>query len=52
MSLIIVLLIVLLVIAVIGGPWSHGNLGWSPVGIILLVLLILFLTGNLGHLKL
>jgi hypothetical protein len=54
------LLIVLLVIAAIfgvfgyGQPWG-GARSWSPLGIVLVILLILWLTGNLGpveHLRL
>jgi hypothetical protein len=47
------LLIVLLVIAACFGSWGHGNpaigaVGWSPLGIVLVVLLVLWLTGGLG----
>jgi hypothetical protein len=48
--MILIILIVLLAIALGGGAWGHsryGYAGWSPAGIILLVLLILFFTGNL-----
>jgi hypothetical protein len=44
------ILIVLLVVALIGGGVGHsrvGYVGWSPAGLILLVLLIMVLTGNL-----
>jgi hypothetical protein len=47
------LLIVLLVIAAIfgvfgyGQPWG-GARSWSPLGIVLVILLVLALTGNLG----
>lgn len=46
-----ILLIVLLVLALGGGGWGHsrfGAAGWSPAGIILVILLILFATGRLG----
>jgi hypothetical protein len=55
------LIIVLLVAAAIFGSWGHRNptigpLGWSPLGIVLVILLVLILTGNLGvgpeHLRL
>ena len=45
-----ILLIVLLVLALGGGGFGHsrfGAAGWSPAGIILLVLVVLWLTGRL-----
>lgn len=45
-----IVLLVLLVLALGGGGlgYSHfGYVGWSPAGLILLVLLIMWLTGNL-----
>jgi hypothetical protein len=46
------LLIILLVVAVLFGGFGSsrgwGYYGWSPVGIIVLILLILLLTGNLA----
>jgi len=44
------LLIILLVLALIGGGVGHsrfGYAGWSPFGLLLVVLVILLLTGNL-----
>lgn len=44
------ILIILLLFAIGGGGWGHsryGALGWSPAGLIVIVLLILMLTGNL-----
>jgi hypothetical protein len=49
------LIVVLIVLALFGGIWGQGRwgyAGWSPFGIIVLVLLILWLTGNLGRLHL
>ena len=46
------LLIVLLVISAIFGGWGHtrwGYGGWSPLGIIVVIFLVLWLSGNLGH---
>ncbi len=46
------LLIVLLIISAVFGGWGHsrwGYTGWSPLGIILAVIVVLYLTGNLGH---
>ena len=43
------ILMILLVIALIGGGIGHsryGYAGWSPAGILLLVVLVLFLTGT------
>jgi hypothetical protein len=45
-----IILIVLLVLALGGGAWGHsryGAAGWSPVGLLLVILLVLWLTGNL-----
>ena len=46
------LLIVLLLLAILFGGYGSrsgwGYYGWSPVGIIVLILLILLLTGNLS----
>jgi hypothetical protein len=48
----LVLILVLLVLAV-AFPLSYGRsfgyFGWSPLGIILVVLLVLYLTGHLGR---
>ena len=44
------ILVVLLLIALIGGGIGqsrYGYAGWSPAGLIVLVLLIMWLTGNL-----
>lgn len=44
------ILIILLLFALGGGGWGYsryGAVGWSPAGLILIVLLILLLTGNL-----
>ena len=46
------LLVVLLIVAVAFGGWGHsryGVTGWSPLGIVLVVLLVLWATGGLGH---
>lgn len=45
-----ILIIVLLILAFGGGTWGHsryGYAGWSPFGIILVILVLLYLTGNL-----
>lgn len=45
-----IILIVLLVAALGGGGWGHSRYGavsWSPLGIIAVVLLLLYFTGNL-----
>jgi hypothetical protein len=44
------ILIVLLVLALAGGGWGHsryGYAGWSPAGLIILVVLVLWFTGNM-----
>lgn len=46
----LILLIILLVLSLGGGAWGHsryGYAGWSPLGIVLLLLVVLYLTGNL-----
>ncbi|MBA3539892.1 MAG: DUF3309 domain-containing protein [Deltaproteobacteria bacterium] len=46
----VTLLVVLLVIALLGGGLGHsraGLAGWSPAGIIVLVLVLLAVTGRL-----
>jgi hypothetical protein len=43
------ILFILLILALIGGGLGHarfGYVGWSPAGVILLVVLVLLLTGN------
>lgn len=50
-----ILLIILIVLALSGGAWGQsrfGYMGWSPLGLILGGLLVLWLTGNLHHLHL
>jgi hypothetical protein len=45
-----ILLIVLLVVALGGGCWGYsryGYVGWSPAGLIVVLLVILWLTGYL-----
>lgn len=49
-NMITILLIVLLVLALGGGGWGHSRFGyasWSPLGIIVLILVVMLLTGNL-----
>lgn len=46
----LIILCVLLVLALGGGGWGHsryGYAGWSPAGIIILVLVVMWLTGHL-----
>lgn len=48
--MILTIIVVLLVLALVGGGFGHsrhGFVGWSPAGLILLVLVVLWLTGNL-----
>jgi uncharacterized membrane protein YtjA (UPF0391 family) len=43
------LLLILLVVALLGGAFGHsrfGYAGWSPAGLLLVIVLVLFLTGN------
>ncbi|MBS1148894.1 MAG: hypothetical protein H6Q89_592 [Myxococcaceae bacterium] len=49
--MLITILVVVLLLSLIGGGIGHGKFGyagWSPAGVILLVLLVLFLTGRLS----
>ena len=46
----LIILLVLLVLALAGGGYGHsrvGYVGWSPAGIILVLVLILFFMGRL-----
>jgi hypothetical protein len=48
--MLMIVLLVVLVLALGGGGYGHsryGAAGWSPAGIILLVLAVLWFTGNL-----
>ena len=47
--MLMVLLVVLLALAVTGAGWGHsrfGLAGWSPAGVILAVVLVLWLSGH------
>lgn len=46
------ILLIVLVVSLIGGGVGHsrfGYAGWSPAGIILLVVALLYFTGHLGR---
>ena len=48
--MLLIILIVVLVLALGGGGWGHsryGAAGWSPAAIVLLILAVLYFTGNL-----
>lgn len=48
--MLITVMVILLVLAVAGGGWGqsrYGYIGWSPVGIVLLIFFILWFTGYL-----
>jgi uncharacterized membrane protein YkvI len=48
--MLLMILIVLLVVSVAGGGWGHsryGFAGWSPAGILVLLCVVLWFTGNL-----
>jgi hypothetical protein len=48
--MLMIILLVLLVAALAGGGLGHsrfGYAGWSPAGIVLVVLILLYLTGHL-----
>jgi hypothetical protein len=49
-SMLLTILVVLLLLALVGGGIGHsrvGVAGWSPAGLIILVLVVMLLTGNL-----
>lgn len=49
--MLLTILIVLLVLSLVGGGFGQsrvGFVGWSPAGIIVVILIILFVTGRLG----
>jgi len=48
--MLMIILFVLLVLALAGGGWGHsryGYVGWSPAGLIVLLLVVFWLTGHL-----
>jgi len=48
--MLMILLIVLIVASLAGGGWGYSRYGWagmSPAGVLLLIVAILFFTGNL-----
>jgi hypothetical protein len=49
--MLLTILIVVAIVALIGGGYSHSRRaywGWSPLALVLVVALVLFATGNLG----
>ena len=50
--MLLTILIVLLLVALLSGGFGYsrgwGYMGWSPLGLIILIILILALTGNLN----
>lgn len=47
---IILLLVLVVLLALGGGSWGHSRYGaasWSPLGIIVLILVVMIFTGNL-----
>ena len=50
--MLITLLVVLLLLGLLGGGYGHsrgwGYYGWSPLGMLVLIILILAFTGNLN----
>lgn len=48
--MLMMILLVLFVLALVGGGFGHsryGYAGWSPAGVLLAVVVVLWLTGNL-----
>ncbi len=49
------LLLIVIVVCLLCGGLGHaqwGAAGWSPLGLVLAIILVLWLTGNLGRLHL
>jgi len=49
-SMLLIILAIVLVLALAGGGYGHsryGYAGWSPAGLIIVVLLVMWFTGNL-----
>lgn len=50
--MLLTLLVILLLLGLLGGGYGSsrgwGYYGWSPLGLLILIVLILALTGNLG----
>ena len=47
--MILTILLVLVVLALVGGGLGHsryGYAGWSPAGVLVVIVLVLFFTGN------
>jgi hypothetical protein len=47
--MLLIVLVLLLLLALGGGAWGHsrmGYAGWSPAGLIVVVLLVLVVTGH------
>jgi hypothetical protein len=50
--MLMLILLIVLVLALVGGGIGHsrvGPLGWSPAGVILVILLVLLFTGHRFH---
>lgn len=56
MTLILVIILIVILFGGVGLGWRGGHIGNGPgigiVGILLIILLVVFLTGNLGNLHL
>ena len=49
-EMLLTILLILLLVALLGGGWGYrryGGYSWSPLGLLLVILLVLFLTGSL-----
>lgn len=48
--MLLTILVVLIILAIAGGGWGHsryGYAGWSPAGLLVLIVALLWFTGNL-----
>jgi hypothetical protein len=50
--MLLTILVILLILALVGGGYGSsrgwGYYGWSPLGLLILIVLLLAFTGNLG----
>jgi hypothetical protein len=49
-DMLMIILVVFLLLAIAGGGWGHsryGYAGWSPAGLILLVIVVFWMTGRM-----
>ena len=53
--MLLILIVVLVILSLGGGGWGYSRYGWtgmSPAAVILVILALLYFTGNLGRMGL